>query len=226
MRIKSFPGIQNNKFRSKIKKAAAERQNERLKVAEKIHSEILQELAICKFLITDCSDPGNSLDSCGKLIQQVAAAINKTIAATRNVVRVLLAEDDISSINSKQLDLIYKETKLLHGFELLVFGEFESLQNKTKIALIEIAKELIQNIIKHSGSKIAVIRLESEGEKNKILSVTDFGIGFDDQTQNTTSGGVGLFIVRKICKSIMADISITSTRKHGTSVRIELPHQK
>ncbi len=88
-----------------------------------------------------------------------------------------------------------------------------------ELAVYRIAKELINNSIKHSYAKSICIRLTINKEKLQ-LSVSDNGLGFD-VTQLSQTQGKGIATIRSRVDALYGKIKIKSSICTGTTVYIE-----
>jgi signal transduction histidine kinase len=81
-----------------------------------------------------------------------------------------------------------------------------------------IFKEAINNLVKYSKAKNAIIRVTAEGHKIELL-IQDDGIGFDLANSKT---GNGLRNMEERAKAMEAKVTISSKSGEGTTVRLEL----
>lgn len=92
----------------------------------------------------------------------------------------------------------------------------------TEIILYRIICELIANTIKHaSASKIDINLFHRNNELELIYA--DNGIGFDVETTETQSSGMGLSNIRSRIKSLNGDIDIFSHPEEGFNLKIIIP---
>ena len=79
-------------------------------------------------------------------------------------------------------------------------------------------KEAVNNMVKYSEAKNAIIRVTAEDQKIKLF-VQDDGKGFD---RSTTRMGNGLHNMEQRAKASAAQVSVTSKPGEGTTVTLEL----
>jgi NarL family two-component system sensor histidine kinase LiaS len=92
---------------------------------------------------------------------------------------------------------------------------------QTKIELLQIIKEAITNIIKHS--KANEIELLLYGETDKIiLKIKDNGKGFN---LNDAGNGLGLKSMNDRVAKMNGEIIFISARDKGTEINITLPSE-
>lgn len=98
------------------------------------------------------------------------------------------------------------------------------LPAEVKIAFYRVAQEALNNIVKHSGAKNAVIELNIN-EDNQLdiivatLTVTDDGNGFDPGS--VPAGHFGLGIMRERAGTVGAALRVDSGPGRGTSVELQ-----
>ena len=95
-----------------------------------------------------------------------------------------------------------------------------SIEQTTAITIYRIVQELINNIIKHSEAKNAIIQL-SKMDKKLSVTVEDDGNGFDITFLNTAKG-IGWTNIQSRVDFLNGTLNIQSTQSKGTSVFIEL----
>lgn len=98
-------------------------------------------------------------------------------------------------------------------------GNFDDMRRKTKIYIFRIIQEALNNIVKHSGSKSAVIEIVKTKEYF-FLSITDNGKGFDN---GKSIKGNGLNNIRERTLLLGGTFSITSQPGNGTTIEIQIP---
>jgi signal transduction histidine kinase len=104
-------------------------------------------------------------------------------------------------------------------------GTATSLGCARDIALFRIIQESINNIIKHSRASIVSLNMDY-GDDELDCSIHDNGIGFNSALNNGSSLHSGMSNMKKRSDFIGGKIDISSTRNHGTHVRICIPITK
>ncbi len=95
-----------------------------------------------------------------------------------------------------------------------------------KIFLFQAVKELLLNIVKHSGVTHASIHLTSGAKEVRIL-IEDRGKGFDvTNLSPESSTGFGLFYLQDRLEMLGGKMQLESTRGKGTRIMLSAPAQK
>ncbi len=99
-----------------------------------------------------------------------------------------------------------------------------SLGHTTSITIYRIVQELINNTIKHSAAKSAIVQL-TNNEGRFLITVEDDGKGFDTAILNA-SKGIGWSNIRHRVEFLKAKLDVQSGAGKGTSVHIEIDNRE
>jgi PAS domain S-box-containing protein len=221
---------QLEKSRDDLRKLASElvlaEERERKIIAVTLHDEVAQTLAAIRMKIDLLQRlPGD--DECRQVIAQAQELLSHSIRQTRALMT------DISNPVLYDMGLrsaveeLAERIKDHHGIQVkcLFEGHFGSLSQDLNVVIFQIVKELLQNVIKHSGARGANIRI-IEVNHTIRTTVADDGAGFDVSVINSADygkGGFGLFSIRERVKSFNGNIQITSRLGIGSEVTVVLP---
>ena len=99
------------------------------------------------------------------------------------------------------------------------------LTSDMKVILFQVIRELLNNVVKHSNARNAVVRIDRENGFIRT-QVKDDGMGFDPRILGapTAEGGFGLFSIRERLMAFNSSLQIDSTPGQGTVVTAILPH--
>jgi len=105
-------------------------------------------------------------------------------------------------------------------------GRLRNLGQDMEVMIFQVVKELVQNIVKHSGARNAGIRLVEEKSAVRAV-VSDDGRGFDAGKAGIaqSEGGFGLFSIRERVKFYGGKIQIKSEPGKGSEVTVILPKE-
>ena len=104
-------------------------------------------------------------------------------------------------------------------------GEPKPLADDSSVVLYHVVRELLFNVIKHSGARSAGVEVRAADGRIEI-SVEDDGVGFDATGFGETfgaSGGFGLFSIRERLHHLGGSLSIRSSAGEGTRVDVAAP---
>ncbi len=115
-----------------------------------------------------------------------------------------------------------RRANTIEGFEL----EFQQngasqLSHESELILFRIIQEILNNTLKHARANKALLKIECAKDRTTI-SFEDNGEGFD---LDTVQRGSGLNNIQDRCEMIHAKFEITSRKKVGTQISINLPNQ-
>lgn len=97
----------------------------------------------------------------------------------------------------------------------------QPLPREVALCVYRIVQEALRNVIKHSGSRTAVVELKGGPEEIR-LEVSDSGKGFDPAAA-TASEGLGLASMRERVRNLGGKLSILSGPARGTRVVVRIP---
>ena len=116
-----------------------------------------------------------------------------------------------------------------HGLMVEVMNEPDAARlasratEDLRIMLFQSARELLINVVKHSGVKTAWLFLTHDHPDILVISVQDKGKGFDPGSLDRRAGGVdrfGLFSLRERLEALDGRIEVTSQAGLGTTVTL------
>lgn len=99
-----------------------------------------------------------------------------------------------------------------------------SLPREIEIMLFQATRELLMNVVKHSQTQNASLKIYSNGQK-LCIEISDQGCGFDmkETLQPDSKGGFGLYGIRERLRHIGGQLVIKSKPSKGTTVLILCP---
>ena len=217
------------KSRDDLRKLASElimaEERERKKISVTLHDEVAQTLAAARMRIDLLrSKPGD--DDSRRALDEAQQLLVQAIRETRSLMT------DISNPVLYDMGLqvavqsLTEEVKARNGvsFSNSFIGSLRKLDQDMEVMIFQVVKELVQNIVKHSGARKASIRIVEERDDIKVV-VADDGLGFDVGSVGAVGmdGGFGLFSIRERVKSYHGKIQIESEPGKGSEVTVMLP---
>jgi signal transduction histidine kinase len=90
--------------------------------------------------------------------------------------------------------------------------------------MVQLVRELLFNVVKHSGGLKAQLRATSSMVDCITITVEDQGIGFDPENlSGAEPAGLGLFSIRERVSIVGGSVEIDSAPGKGTSITVTLP---
>jgi signal transduction histidine kinase len=87
--------------------------------------------------------------------------------------------------------------------------------------VIQFAREALSNVGRHAGARTCRVKLGRKDDRTAVLEIDDDGKGFDPGA--VRPGGQGLGNLRDRAEALGGSISIESSPRAGTTVRVRLP---
>ena len=217
------------KSRDDLRKLASElvlaEERERKKISVTLHDEVAQTLAAARMRIDLLrSKPGDddsrrAIDEAQQLLVQ---AIRETRALMTDISNPVLYDMGLRVA----VQSLTEEVTARKGISVSCSfgGRLTSLAQDLEVMIFQLVKELVQNIVKHSGARKASIRIVEEKDDVNVV-VADDGQGFDVSNIGSVGvdGGFGLFSIRERVKSYGGKIRIESEPGKGSEVTVTLP---
>ena len=205
---------------------------ERRRIARELHDSIGQTLAALKMTISTLSkmtsataQPSPAISKCW---DDVNSLIDEAIRETRTISHLLhppmLDELGFAASASWYITGFARRSGIEVNVELP--DEQPRFTESMDLTLFRVLQECLTNILRHSGSKKAEVRLEIAGQE-VVLSIRDYGKGMSrEQIEKfMTSGtdvGVGLGGMRERVRDLGGKIEL-QTPGTGTTVKVTLP---
>ncbi|WP_330229111.1 sensor histidine kinase [Nocardia sp. NBC_00508] len=195
---------------------------ERARLAREIHDTLAQGLASIATLTQAVeSELDTDLDAARHHIQLVGVTARENLIEARAMVveltpATLEGETLLDSVR-RQGARMAEET----GVPVVVTARSTppTLPTRTEVVLLRAVQEALTNVRKHGRATQVRIDL-SEGSGTVRLSLSDNGIGFDD---DAVPEGFGLRGMRRRVEQIGGTMSVHSRPGDGTSVEVEVP---
>jgi signal transduction histidine kinase len=201
--------------------------NERRHIARELHDSAGQTLAALGMQLARIGN-GSHKDS-AQFAKEVQAAVELVQHLTQEIRTTsyllhppLLDEVGISSALSWYVRGLEERSGLKIDLKLPV--NFERLPDEMELLLFRIVQECLTNILRHSGSKTALIQIEHAGNKVQ-LEVGDHGSGISPERLaeiQSQGKGVGIRGMRERVRHFRGDLIIESNSS-GTTVYATLP---
>ncbi len=189
---------------------------ERKRLARELHDSVGQILAALSMNVSIVQAQAHKLDSVGAravsenqlLVQQASTEI-RTLSHLLHP--PLLEIAGLVSALRWYVDGFSERSKI--KVDLEVPANLDRLPNDTELAIFRIVQECLTNIHRHSGSSIAAISIEQEGDR-LVVRVQDNGRGIPPEKQRelieSNRGGVGFGGIRERLRQLGGKLEIQS----------------
>ncbi|MEX0719367.1 MAG: response regulator [Balneolaceae bacterium] len=214
-----------DQLRSLASQLSKAEEMERQRLATELHDNLGQMLAVSKMKISTLKKyqlPEESASDVEDIIEGVDDALNYT----RDLMSDLKPPPSLDKEDIR-VSIKWLASKMeKHDLHVIIEddGQPKPVDDEIRIILVQCVRELLFNIIKHSGVKearIGLIRLEKE---TKII-VEDKGKGFNTGFNNFMSeeDGFGLFNISERIDLLGGSMTIESEPKKGTKITLCAP---
>lgn len=187
---------------------------DRKRIAKDIHDSLGHKLLLAK----NYGSNNNNNNSKNNLIDE---AIDEIRVISKNLQPVQIQQIGITKSIKNLIDNLNNSSS-----DILLFGDIRNIDNllnsDQEVNLYRIIQECLNNIIKHSKAESSKVDI-SYRKKLILLSIMDNGIGFNYQEKYNTIKNLGLKNLKTRVKLINGSIHISSFKRQGTIVKINIP---
>ena len=203
-------------------------ERERRAIAQDLHDDLGQMLAVVKLRLTSLEISGG-VERQGDLLRQIQEIEAMVDSANRSVRSLSLQLSPPVLLLSGLVPALYwlaEEMQRSYGLRVRLHDEGKPppLDETLSSSLFRIVRELLINVSKHAQVDVADVSVLTSGD-SLMITVADAGIGFDARQRLAPSGegGYGLFSVRERLTYIGGEMEIDSRPGDGTVVVLTLP---
>jgi len=215
--------IQNSRLHRDVQKLAIV--DERLRISHDLHDGIIQSIYAVSLSLEDvteliATEPGSAADRLDRAIDR----LHTTIGDIRSMIVGLGPEVEAGlggAIEAMASELLagsgVRMTLDLAGADELAMR----LQPEAAHGLVQIAREAVSNVARHSGAGVASLVFDVGGDE-ATMHIVDDGVGFDP-AKRLGSGHFGLANLRDRAAGIGGRLTIESEPGRGTRIILRLP---
>ena len=189
---------------------------ERRRIARELHDSTAQQLAVLKMNLTLLRKRSPEL---GESLQESLALTDQAIQDIRNFTWMLhpplLEELGLTQALTDYAAGFGRRSGIQTAVETVNFSG--RLPATSELALFRVAQESLTNILRHSQSKTALVRLDRDDEEVR-LEIQDTGCGMPDNVK----AGVGMAGMRERLRLVGGSLNIESDNE-GTTVLATIP---
>lgn len=199
-------------------------ERERYAIAQDLHDDLGQTLAIAKLKLTALALPATH-DPLMAEIKAVEAMIDKANRSVRSL-SLQLSPPILHQFGLvPALQWLAEEMQCTYGLNVRVHddGQPKPLGESASNTLFRAVRELLINVAKHAKVTAADVTTATESGR-LVIAVADAGCGFDPSAgvRPSSAGGYGLFSVRERMSFIGGEVQIDSRPGDGTVVVLSI----
>jgi two-component system, NarL family, sensor histidine kinase UhpB len=216
------------RLRSLASELTLSEERTRRKIAQTLHDDLGQILALARMKISAARNLPKD-EAMEKIVQELHDMLSLAIKETRSLMMEISPPVLHDLGLPAAIDWMAERITSEHGIaiETTKMGDFSDLEEDLRIVLYQMTRELLTNIIKHSGARHVIVNVERD-EHAIGIRVKDDGEGFDVGAAGapTDDSGFGLFSIRERLKSYNGELHIESRKGKGTTVFIQISAKK
>jgi signal transduction histidine kinase len=199
-------------------------QLERRRISQILHDHIQQLLVALKFKLAarESSPADEELDA------EIRALLDQTLNDCRSLSVELSPPMLYDSGLGMTLQWLARQMKEKHGLTVHIEAAdgSEPRADDLRVFLFQATRELLFNIVKHSGANEARIRMRCNGENELCISVEDDGAGFEVKElagRQASNEAFGLFNIQERLDMVSGKLIINSAPGRGTRIKMYVP---
>ncbi len=218
---------QTERMRVLANKLGQVEQKERNRLATVLHDHIQPLVVGARMHLWDIHRK-NDIDAVHKTAHKIEGTLEETLAELRSLTVDLSPSAILNDSLAGGVNWLvtYMEKKFNFALKPRVDDTINPIEENTCFLLFQCTKELLFNVVKHSGEKQATVSIERTQDQKIRIIVSDSGRGFDpetfEETQNNTAS-LGLFSIEERLKDIGGRMKIASAPGQGTTVTLTAP---
>jgi len=199
---------------------------ERSRLALLIHDNLQQYLVAAQMGLELLSD--EAAQDQQEQVANIMGLIDKSIEVSRSLAVELsppvLHTHGLGSALEWLAEWVKKNYQLT--VELQINAQIQIQDEHVRVLLFQSLRELLFNVVKHSGVKSALLRVMRDETDHLRIAVSDQGVGFDPSASRkglAQAGGFGLAAVRDRLTILGGDLEVKSAPGAGTTITLVAP---
>jgi len=200
---------------------------ERRRIAREIHDTTVQKLALLSMNLAQLktlADPTRAVKNLESSQKLAAECVQELRTLSYVLHPPMLDELGLGSALKIYVEGVAQRSGI--AIETEVDPGVERLEPEVEMALFRVAQESLSNVLRHSGSKVANIRLKNRNGTE--ISISDKGIGMPTKpaaTELPVAVGVGIPGMNERIRQLGGILTINSG-PGGTTVTAQVPNRK
>lgn len=213
--------------RQLLAKITTAREEERRRVARRIHDELGQLLTGLSLNLKMCQQavPDN-LNTVHELLAKTSVLVRHTIEQSHRLITHLRPTvlDDYGLVPALQDELNQRLTPLGITTHLDTTGDLEQLPADVTTAAFRITQEALINVVRHAKAHQVYVRLQHTTDELRVI-VEDDGVGMPAQALHNADGHqpLGILGMQERADALGGRLEVTRRQSRGTRVTLCLP---
>jgi len=200
-------------------------ERERRRIASNLHDQLGQALAVLRMKfgsLTTAADEEESAQLIAEIRDLLEKAIEDTSTLTFDLSPPILYELGVEAAIEWAGEKLCGEHEL--SFEFSDDGRPKPLEDDARPLLYRCARELMMNVVKHSGASNLKVEVGRDGDMVSV-AVEDDGAGFVPPAggKDVQSGGFGLYSIQERIKHLGGTFHLESKPNGGTRAMVSAP---
>ena len=200
-------------------------EGERNRIAEVLHDQIGQTLAISKMKLSEVrlTRRGQKLsEPLGEVLDYIDDAIEFTRSLTAQITDRALYELGFEAAVENLLEEAGRQHRIRCSFH--DDGQQKDLQENVRAVLYRAVRELLVNVVKHANARKVKASIAKETDRIRV-QIEDNGVGMDlpEVYSPGRSKGFGLFSIHESLSHVGGELRISSASGKGTQVTLRAP---
>jgi signal transduction histidine kinase len=198
-------------------------ERERHSIGADLHDNLGQQLTALELMCTALKEDAAGDAALTKGLERMGRMLRETVTQTRALARGLVPVGNDPDALQNGLTELAGRINAVGRVQCRIESPQPVVVADAVVAghLYRIAQEAVNNAIKHAQAKSVVIRLR-QTHTQLVLEISDDGSGMT-KNKSEPRGGVGLGVMQHRAKEIGAELTISSKRGGGVTIRCTLP---
>jgi PAS domain S-box-containing protein len=197
--------------------------SERKKLVKDLHDTVTQQLYALLYQIeiaqakVEYGQTENMGDGLAKIGNSARQALREMRLFLHELQPFNFKEEGLISALHRRLTAVEGRANVQYRF---LAPEQLDLPIHQQMILFQIAREALNNALRHAFAKNISVQLE-QFENEVVLEITDDGVGFDVQAY-TQQGGMGLANIKEMAEQIHAQLELSSKPGDGFALKVRV----
>ena len=198
-------------------------EDERRYLARELHDDVSQRLAAVAIetgaMEGNCEDPKQIKASVAKLKKSLVGICDDLHRMSHRMHPSVLDDFGLRDALKSECQELSRRSSVQIDFQSV--SDLQSIPKEIELCLYRVAQEALWNAVKYSKSERILVRLNADPEF-VYLDVHDYGVGFDPESLNSSSG-LGLASMKERVRLSNGSIKIETAPNKGVAIHVIIP---